>query len=154
MPDIFLRTTLISGFPGETEEDHETLKQFVSEMKFDRLGVFTYSREEDTPAAKMKNQIRKPTKNRRRREIMEIQQKISMARGKSRIGKTIEAVIEGELPEEGIYEARTYGDAPGVDGLVFIPATEEHMSGDFVNVRITGASEYDLTGEFENESAE
>ncbi|MBR3339694.1 MAG: 30S ribosomal protein S12 methylthiotransferase RimO [Lachnospiraceae bacterium] len=154
MPDIFLRTTLISGFPGETEEDHETLKRFVSEMKFDRLGVFTYSREEDTPAAKMKNQIRKPTKNRRRREIMEIQQKISMARGKSRIGKTIEAVIEGELPEEGIYEARTYGDAPGVDGLVFIPATEEHMSGDFVNVRITGASEYDLTGEFENESAE
>ena len=154
MPDIFLRTTLISGFPGETEEDHETLKRFVSEMKFDRLGVFTYSREEDTPAAKMKNQVRKQTKNRRRREIMEIQQKISMARGKSRIGKTIEAVIEGELPEEGIYEARTYGDAPGVDGLVFIPATEEHMSGDFVNVRITGASEYDLTGEFENESAE
>ncbi len=150
IPDIFLRTTLISGFPGETEEDHEILKRFVSEMKFDRLGVFTYSREEDTPAAKMKNQVRKPTKNRRRREIMEIQQKISLARGKSRIGKTIEAVIEGEMPEEGIYEARTYGDAPGVDGLLFIPAAEDHMSGDFVNVRITGASEYDLTGEIES----
>ena len=154
IPDIFLRTTLISGFPGETEEDHEILKQFVREMKFDRLGVFTYSREEDTPAAKMKNQVRKPTKVRRRREIMEIQQKISLARGKARIGKTIEAVIEGELPEEGIYEARTYGDTPGVDGYVFITATEDHMSGDFVNVRITGASEYDLTGEFENEFTE
>ena len=81
---------------------------------------------------------------------MEIQQKISLARGKSRIGKTIEAVIEGEMPEEGIYEARTYGDAPGVDGLLFIPAAEDHMSGDFVNVRITGASEYDLTGEIES----
>jgi ribosomal protein S12 methylthiotransferase len=78
---------------------------------------------------------------------MRIQQKISRARGKSRIGQTIECVIEGELPEEGIYEARTYGDAPGVDGLVFIPTTCPHMSGDFVNVRITGASEYDLTGE-------
>lgn len=154
IPDIFLRTTLISGFPGETEEDHQVLKEFVREMKFDRLGVFTYSREEDTPAAKMKDQVPQRTKEKRRREIMQIQQKISLARGKARIGKTMEAVIEGELPEEGIYAARTYGDAPGVDGMVFIPATEDHMSGDFVNVRITGASEYDLTGDFENEFTE
>ncbi|MDO4805081.1 MAG: 30S ribosomal protein S12 methylthiotransferase RimO [Lachnospiraceae bacterium] len=147
IPDIFLRTTLISGFPGETEEDHDRLKRFVREMKFERLGVFTYSKEEDTPAAKMKDQIRKPTMVRRRREIMQIQQRISLAKGKALIGKTIEAVIEGEIPEEGIYEARTYGDAPGVDGLVFIPITESFMSGDFVHVRITGASEYDLTGE-------
>ena len=154
IPDIFLRTTLISGFPGETEKDHQVLKEFVREMKFDRLGVFTYSREEDTPAAKMKDQVPQRTKEKRRREIMQIQQKISLARGKARIGKTMEAVIEGELPEEGIYAARTYGDAPGVDGMVFIPATEDHMSGDFVNVRITGASEYDLTGDFENEFTE
>ena len=147
IPDMFLRTTLISGFPGETEEDHEVLKSFVEEMQFDRLGVFTYSKEEDTPAARMKQQIPKRVKTKRRNEIMRIQQKISRARGKSRIGQTIECVIEGELPEEGIYEARTYGDAPGVDGLVFIPTTYPHMSGDFVNVRITGASEYDLTGE-------
>lgn len=154
IPDIVLRTTLISGFPGETEEDHQVLKEFVREMKFDRLGVFTYSREEDTPAAKMKNQVPQRTKGKRRREIMQIQQKISLARGKAKIGKTMEAVIEGELPEEGIFAARTYGDAPGVDGMVFITATEDHMSGDFVNVRITGASEYDLTGEFEYEFTE
>lgn len=154
IPDIVLRTTLISGFPGETEEDHQVLKEFVREMKFDRLGVFTYSREEDTPAAKMKNQVPQRRKGKRRREIMQIQQKISLARGKAKIGKTMEAVIEGELPEEGIFAARTYGDAPGVDGMVFITATEEHMSGDFVNVRITGASEYDLTGEFEYEFTE
>ena len=154
IPDIVLRTTLISGFPGETEEDHQVLKEFVRAMKFDRLGVFTYSREEDTPAAKMKNQVPQRTKGKRRREIMQIQQKISLARGKAKIGKTMEAVIEGELPEEGIFAARTYGDAPGVDGMVFITATEDHMSGDFVNVRITGASEYDLTGEFEYEFTE
>ena len=154
IPDIVLRTTLISGFPGETEEDHQVLKEFVREMKFDRLGVFTYSREEDTPAAKMKNQVPQRRKGKRRREIMQIQQKISLARGKAKIGKTMEAVIEGELPEEGIFAARTYGDAPGVDGMVFITATEDHMSGDFVNVRITGASEYDLTGEFEYEFTE
>ena len=147
IPDMFLRTTLISGFPGETEEDHEVLRAFVEEMQFDRLGVFTYSKEEDTPAARMKQQIPKRVKTKRRNEIMRIQQKISRARGKNRIGQTIECVIEGELPEDGIYEARTYGDAPGVDGLVFIPTTYPHMSGDFVNVRITGASEYDLTGE-------
>jgi ribosomal protein S12 methylthiotransferase len=147
MPDIALRTTLISGFPGETEEDHGILKDFVREMKFERLGVFPYSREEGTPAAGFPDQVPARIKKKRRNEIMRIQQKISRARGKGRIGQTIECVIEGELPEEGIYEARTYGDAPGVDGLVFIPTTYPHMSGDFVNVRITGASEYDLTGE-------
>ena len=144
----------ISGFPGETEEDHERLKEFVSEMKFDRLGVFAYSQEEDTPAARMKEQIPEEVKEARRGELMEIQQEISLARGKARIGTRMEAVIEGELPEEGIYEGRTYGDAPGVDGYVFIPKTEELMSGDFVTVRITGASHYDLTGEIENEFTE
>ncbi len=147
IPDIFIRTSLITGFPGETEEDHEILKAFVTEMKFDRLGVFTYSKEEDTAAARMKQQVPKRIKTKRRNEIMRLQQKISLAAGKSRIGQTIECVIEGELPEDGVYEARTYGDAPGVDGLVFIPMTYPHMSGDFVNVRITGASHYDLTGE-------
>lgn len=147
IPDIFIRTSLITGFPGETEVDHEILKAFVTEMKFDRLGVFTYSKEEDTAAARMKQQVPKRIKTKRRNEIMRLQQKISLAAGKSRIGQTIECVIEGELPEDGIYEARTYGDAPGVDGLVFIPMTYPHMSGDFVNVRITGASHYDLTGE-------
>ena len=157
LPGIFLRTTLISGFPGETEEDHRELLDFVEKERFDRLGVFTYSREEGTPAEKMKPQVKKSVANARRREIMAAQQKISLARGKSRIGTVMECVIEGELPEDHVFQGRCYGDAPGVDGLVFISSERILSSGDFVMVRITGASEYDMTGvciDEEYESAE
>lgn len=154
IPDIFLRTTIITGFPGETEEDFEKTLSFVKEMKFDRLGCFTYSKEEGTAAAKMPGQIKKNIKVRRRNAVMAEQQKISLAKGKARIGSLMEAVVEGYLPEEGIYTARTCGDAPGVDGYVFVNSDRELMSGDFLKVRITGASHYDLTGEEVYESAE
>ena len=154
IPDIFLRTTIITGFPGETEEDHEKTLAFVREMKFDRLGCFTYSKEEGTPAAKMPGQIRKNIKVKRRNAVMAEQQKISLAKGKARIGTVMEAVIEGYLPEEGIYTARTYGDTPGVDGYIFVESDRELMSGDFIRVRVTGASHYDLTGEEVYEPAE
>lgn len=154
IPDIVLRTTLITGFPGETEEDHEKLMSFIQEMKFDRLGVFTYSREDGTPAALMKPQIRKNVKEKRRRELMRAQQKISLARGKGRIGRELDVMIEGYIPDEGVYEARTYGDAPGVDGFIFIETERTLMTGDFVRVRVTGSSEYDLEGVLIDESAE
>ena len=146
IPDIVLRTTLITGFPGETEEDHTELLRFIEEEKFDRLGVFTYSKEEGTPAASMEDQIPQDVMDRRRDELMELQQHISLCRGKERIGSVMEAVVEGELPEDGVYVARTYGDTPKVDGLVFFPKERELMSGDFVRVEITDASEYDLEG--------
>ena len=146
VPDIVLRTTLISGFPGETEEDHKILIDFVKRMQFDRLGVFTYSKEEDTPAAKMKPQIRKGVKNARRDEIMLLQQKISLAANRDKVGRNLPVFVEGRLPEEGICIGRSYGDAPGVDGFVFFEPLREHMSGDFVTVHITDASEYDLHG--------
>ncbi len=154
IPDIVLRTTLITGFPGETEEDHEKLMSFIEEMKFDRLGVFTYSREEGTPAAAMKPQIRKAVKEKRRRDLMRAQQKISLARGKGRIGRELDVMIEGYIPDEGVYEARTYGDAPGVDGFIFIETERTLMTGDFVRVRVTGSSEYDLEGVLIDEPAQ
>ena len=120
IPDIVLRTTLITGFPGETEEDFEQLKEFVEKMQFDRLGVFTYSREEDTPAAEMVEQIEEEIKASRRDEIMQIQQDIAFDKSNSRVGEIYEVMIEGKLPEEGVYIARTYMDAPDVDGYVFI----------------------------------
>ncbi len=146
IPDIVLRTTLITGFPGETEEDHEILKDFVRKEKFDRLGVFTYSKEEGTPAAAMKNQVPRKIRNRRYNELMAMQQRISRENGRSRIGSVMEAVVEGELTEDGVYVARTYGDAPNVDGLIFFPRERELLSGDFVSLEITDASEYDLYG--------
>jgi ribosomal protein S12 methylthiotransferase len=146
IPDIALRTTLISGFPGETDEDHQILMDFVRRMKFDRLGVFTYSREEGTPAASMEPQIPEEIMEKRRDEIMTLQQEISAARGQSLIGKTMRVFTEGSIPEDGVYVGRTYADAPSVDGLVFFQSERSLMSGDFVNVRITGASEYDLEG--------
>lgn len=147
MPDIVLRTTLIAGFPGETEEDHKENLEFVRQMRFDRLGVFTYSREEGTPAASLPGQVHHATKKRRRRELMELQQGISLAKGKLRVGQEMTVVVEGYLPEDDVYTSRTYGDVPGVDGYLFFKALSEHMSGDFVRVRVTGSSEYDLTGE-------
>lgn len=147
IPDIVLRTTLISGFPGETESDHEELMEFVDEMEFDRLGVFTYSAEEDTPAAKMDNQIDEEIKENRRSDIMELQQEIAFEKSEAMIGKKMLTMVEGKVADENAYIARTYMDAPSVDGNIFIQTNEELVSGDFVTVRVTGALEYDLIGE-------
>ncbi len=151
IPDICLRTTLISGFPGETEEEHEQTLDFVDEMEFDRLGVFAYSEEEDTPAAEMSGQILEEEKERRRDEIMELQQEIAFEGAQAMVGRTVKAMIEGRVADENAYVARTYKDAPGVDGYLFINSKRELMSGDFVNVKITGSNEYDLIGEMEDE---
>lgn len=147
IPDICLRTTLITGFPGETKADHESLMSFIDEMEFDRLGVFTYSQEEDTAAAGFQDQIDEETKLTRRDEIMELQQEISMDRAEMLVGKRMEVIIEGKAADEDVYVARTYMDAPGVDGYIFIKSEEELMSGDFAWVNVTGAMEYDLIGE-------
>lgn len=147
IPDIALRTTLITGFPGETAEDFEQVKEFVKKMEFDRLGVFTYSREEDTPAAEMEDQIDEEIKEARRDEIMQIQQDIAFDKSNSRVGEIYEVMIEGRLPDEGVYIARTYMDAPDVDGYVFIQSDYNLDSGDFVKVEITRSDEYDLIGE-------
>ena len=147
IPDIVLRTTLIAGFPGETEEQHQEVMEFIDEMEFDRLGVFTYSQEEDTPAASMPDQIDEETKLNWQEELMELQQEIAFDRAEERTGSVVTAMIEGKVADKDAYVARTYGDAPNVDGLLFVQTTEELNSGDFVRVRITGAVEYDLIGE-------
>lgn len=147
IPDICLRTTLITGFPGETQEDHEELMAFVDEMEFDRLGVFTYSAEEDTPAAEFEDQIEEEIKKDRQAEIMELQQEIAFEKAENAVGRTVLAMIEGRLPDENAYAARTYMDAPNVDGLIFVQTSRELMTGDFVKVKITGSYEYDLIGE-------
>lgn len=147
IPDIALRTTLITGFPGETEDDFEQVKEFVKKMEFDRLGVFTYSREEDTPAAEMGGQIDEEVKEARRDEIMQIQQDIAFDKSNSRVGEIYEVMIEGRLPDEGVYIARTYMDAPDVDGYVFIQSDYNLDSGDFVKVEVTRSDEYDLIAE-------
>ena len=149
IPDICLRTTFIAGFPGETDENHEETMCFINEMEFDRLGVFPYSPEEDTAAAEMENQVPEEIKNARRDEIMELQQEIAFEQAENMVGKTVEAMIEGSVPEEGIYVARTYKDAPNVDGFLFLQAdgAGSLMSGDFVRAKITGSNEYDLIGE-------
>ena len=154
IPDIILRTTLITGFPGETEEDHEELMEFIDTMEFDRLGVFTYSAEEDTPAANMPNQIAEEVKQDRQAELMELQQEISIDKGNDKIGTCVEVMIEGKVADENAYVGRTYGDAPNVDGYIFINTVTELMSGDFARVHVTGALEYDLIGELENEYTE
>ena len=154
IPDIVLRTTLITGFPGETQEDHEELMEFVDTMEFDRLGVFTYSPEENTPAAVMKAQISEEIKEDRKAELMELQQEISLERGNSRIGQVLLVMIEGKVADENAYVGRTYADAPNVDGYIFVQSPEMFMSGDFVKVRVTGALEYDLIGEIYDEYAE
>lgn len=151
IPDICLRTTLITGFPGETQEEHEELLSFVDEMEFDRLGVFTYSPEEDTPAATFADQIDEEVKKDRQADIMELQQEIAFEKAEAMIGKTVFAMIEGKIPDEHAYVARTYKDAPNVDGFLFIQTSEELMTGDFVRVKITGSYEYDLIGEIDHE---
>lgn len=147
IPDIVLRTTLISGFPGETEEDHEILKKFVEGMRFDRLGVFAYSPEEGTEAAEMENQVDENIKEERRNELMSIQQDIAFEMSESRIGREMLVMIEGKLADENAYVGRTYMDAPGVDGNIFITTDADLMTGDFVKVKVAGAVEYDLIGE-------
>lgn len=154
IPDIALRTTLISGFPGETEEDHEILMDFVDEMEFDRLGVFAYSPEEDTPAFSFDDQVPDEIKEKRRDEIMELQQDIAFEKSENMKGRVLEVMIEGKVADENAYVGRTYMDSPNVDGLIFVNTGLSLMSGDFVRVRVTGALEYDLIGEVEDEFTE
>ena len=147
IPDIAIRTTLITGFPGETQEQHEELMEFVDEMEFERLGVFPYSPEEDTPAAEMPDQIPEEVKEDRQAELMELQQDIVFEQAEEMIGKELLVMIEGKIADENAYVGRTYRDAPNVDGLIFVNTDEELMSGDFARVKVTGALEYDLIGE-------
>ena len=154
IPELALRTTLISGFPGETKEDHEILMDFVEEMEFDRLGVFAYSQEEDTPAAVMETQVPEDVKEERRSEVMELQQEISLEKSREMIGRTLLVMIEGKVADENAYVGRTYRDAPNVDGYIFINTDQEMMTGDFARVQVTGALEYDLIGEICDEFTE
>ena len=152
MPDIAIRTTLITGFPGETEEEFREAMEFVRESGFDRLGVFTYSQEEGTPAAKLPYQIDEEEKQRRQAALMSLQKEISEEISSQMVGRELTAIIEGRIPGEGgeegeVYSARTYRDAPDIDGFIFITASEELRSGDLVRCRVTGAYEYDLIGE-------
>ncbi len=151
IPDICLRTTLITGFPGETEEDHEELLQFVDELEFDRLGVFTYSQEEDTPAAIMPNQIDEDIKLARQAEIMELQQEIAFEKAEEMVGRVLTVMVEGKIAEEDAYVARTYRDAPNVDGYLFINTNANLMTGDLARVLVTDSNEYDLIGELYHE---
>ena len=146
IPDICLRTTLITGFPGETREQHEELMDFVDEMEFDRLGVFTYSPEEGTPAAEMPGQIDQEVKEERQAELMELQQEVAFDKAGEMKGREVLVMIEGKVADENAYVGRTYRDAPNVDGLIFINTEEELVSGDFVKVEVTGALDYDLIG--------
>lgn len=155
VPDITLRTTLMSGFPGETEEDHAENLSFVKEMRFDRLGVFAYSKEEGTAAAKFKNQVPKRLRVKRRNEIMRLQQGIAFEKAREMPGRSLTVMVEGQVSdEENVYVGRTCMDAPDVDGYLFFRSAEERLSGDFVRVKVTGAKGYDLIGEVEDESAE
>lgn len=154
IPDICLRTTLISGFPGETQADHEEMYNFVDEMEFDRLGVFTYSQEEDTPAATMPDQVEEEVKAARQAELMELQQEIAFEKAEAMVGRVLTVMVEGKVADEDAYVARTYRDAPGVDGYLFINTTANLMTGDFVKVQVTDSNEYDLIGEIYHEFTE
>lgn len=147
MPDIAIRTTLIVGFPGETEEEFAELQDFVREIRFDRLGVFCYSQEEGTPAAKMEGQIDEDVKEERQKIIMDIQKQIAASLCNKEVGKVLEVLAEGRLPEENVYCGRTRRDAPDIDGMVFFKSEEEVYSGDFVSVEIKEAGDYDLMGD-------
>lgn len=147
IPDIVLRTSLIAGFPGETQEDHEALLSFIDEMEFNRLGVFTYSPEEGTPAAEFENQISEETKEQWRDEIMALQQEISYDLNSAMMDKKLKVIVDGYLYKDEMYMCRSYMDAPGIDGCVFVASEEELLSGDFIDVKITDFNEYDLIGE-------
>ena len=147
IPDIALRTTLIAGFPGETDEEHEEMADFVRQMRFDRLGVFEYSREDGTPAADMEGQIADEVKAERASRLMQIQQEVVFESNEAMIGRTLPVMIDGYLPEEDIYVGRTYRDTQEIDGSVYVYALGEHMSGDLIDVRISEADFYDLIGD-------
>ena len=157
IPDICLRTSLISGFPGETEEDHQILLDFVRETRFDRLGVFTYSREEGTPAAEMDAQVPEEVAERRRGEIMALQQQIAFEKAAEKVGNVYDVLVEGRLTDTDdiVYTGRTYMDAPDVDSQIFVRTDREILSGSFIRARVTGSNAYDLIGEeVTDESAE
>ena len=147
IPDICLRTTLITGFPGETQEQHEEVMEFIDTLEFDRLGAFPYSPEEDTPAATFEDQIDEEVKEDRQADIMELQQEIAFDKAEDMIGREVLVMIEGKVADENAYVGRTYRDAPNVDGLIFINTDVELISGDFAKVKVTGALDYDLIGE-------
>ena len=151
VPDICLRTTLISGFPGETQEDFEELYRFVNEIEFDRLGVFSYSQEEGTPAAGMPDQVEDDLKESRREELMELQQAIAFEKAQEMVGQTLTVMIEGKVAQEDVYVARTYRDAPNVDGYLFLHTEACLDTGDFVTAQVTDFNEYDLIGELKDE---
>ena len=153
-PDIAIRTSLIAGFPGETQEDHEALMAFLDEQELDRVGVFTYSREDGTPAAAFENQIDEETAAQWRNEIMELQQEISLDKNETFVGKIMQVIVEGYSSDDDVYVGRTYRDAPGVDGLVFVNCDYELMSGQIVDVRINEVGPYDMIGGILDESAE
>lgn len=152
IPDICLRTTLITGFPGETQEDHEKLVDFVNEMEFDRLGVFTYSQEEGTAAAEMPEQIPEEQKETWWQEIMELQQEIAFTKAEDMVGRVLTVMVEGKVADEEVYVTRTYRDTPGVDGYLFVHTSAMLMTGDLVQVQVTGCNEYDLVGEIWQEA--
>jgi len=155
IPDIILRTTLITGFPTETDQEHEELMDFIKELRFDRLGVFTYSREEDTPAAKLKPQVKSSVKKKRQKELMKLQQSIIFEAGSNHIGKIFDVIIEGRIiDKENVYVGRTYMDAPNVDGYIFVNSERELISGEIVKAKVTGSNNYDLIGEIVKGSAE
>lgn len=149
VPDIVLRTSLITGFPGETQEEHEALLEFIDEVEFNRLGVFTYSPEEGTPAASFENQVEEAVKEQWREEIMELQREISYDLNAAMVGKTMKVIVEGYLYKDGMYMCRSYMDAPDIDGCVFAASDEELLTGDFIDVKITDFNEYDLIGEIQ-----
>ncbi|MBE5878364.1 MAG: 30S ribosomal protein S12 methylthiotransferase RimO [Lachnospiraceae bacterium] len=151
IPDICLRTTFITGFPGETQEDHEEAWHFINDIEFDRLGVFTYSREEETAADLLDGHLPEEIKEERRNELMELQQEIAFEKAEKHIGDRLLVMIEGALPEDGVYVGRTYMDAPNVDGFIFVKTNKVLMTGDFIDVVVTEANEYDLIGEPEDE---
>lgn len=151
IPDIVLRTSLITGFPGETKEEHQALLSFIDEMEFSRLGVFPYSPEEGTPAAEWENQISEEIKEARRNEIMALQQEISYDLNSTMVGKSLKVIVEGYLYKEQMYMCRSYMDAPEIDGYIFVASEEELLSGDFLEVTITDFNEYDLIGEINDE---
>ncbi|HPU64140.1 MAG TPA: 30S ribosomal protein S12 methylthiotransferase RimO, partial [Mobilitalea sp.] len=154
IPGIVLRTTLITGFPTETDEEHEELMDFIENLKFDRLGVFTYSREEDTPAALLKPQIKASVKKKRQKELMKLQQSIVFEASSKHIGKTFDVIIEGRIVDkDNVYVGRTYMDAPQVDGYIFVNSDRELISGEIVKAKVTGANDYDLIGEIVKGSA-
>lgn len=147
IPDIAIRTTLICGFPGETPKQHEELMEFINETEFDRLGAFTYSPEENTPAATFDNQVDESVKEDWQADVMELQEEIILDKNETMVGQEILVMIEGKVADENAYVGRSYRDAPDIDGLVFVNTDTELVSGDFAKVHITGAYEYDLIGE-------